>query len=226
MIAKQQCKDKGWDNPKEITNKEIAHCIVEYGCKKEIPESRREGVEREITKLRNQREREHIRQEIEGILWEPKYKLRPDYDQRQANWLWIPFEETGEGDYIFDPGYFTTPEQAVIAKDWCEYLTSDIRFIDKTFRDSKHHAQKVKRLKSKILECYDEYIALGGDEETAKRMLQLPRPELPSARKFFSEYKNSIIKDLTMAGVSKTNAEKVAAQIVSTAIRSHTPNNK
>lgn len=72
----QQCYDKDWKNPKEISNEEIAHCIYKHNLPQEnVPIERKEGVAKALKKLKVEAKKDELDQSINDAI-----KLYPEID--------------------------------------------------------------------------------------------------------------------------------------------------
>jgi len=210
MISVQNCLDRDWKNKKEITNKEIATCIVEHGCEKEIPPSRQKGVEKEIERLKNIKTLEAERKCIENVLsCEPV--------QSGEN------EEQSSPEHYYDPDLFDRAEEAWIAMEWHKRLADEnienvwIHGQPLPYK-SKNYAENLRRFKKKLEKLSEDYARLGGDpSDYFAAIHQIPAPDILPRRRHFKQYEDQILSELVACGTPKTRAKKIVKAIISRA---------
>lgn len=210
-LSKDQCRHVNWSDMKDITSREIAHCICENGIDaRKIPRSRRKSVLKVLAKLQKIKLEEDERNLIKKELTIPQPIYLDD----------VPYSKISEGEdtYLLDPSLFRTYNEAF----WAMSLLRLYGGIEsKRMMDSKHkyknshtHDKKGKQM-LKVKKSYiQKYIDLGGDEEKINEIMDMiPAPDLMTINQDLLLQRETIKEEFISIGVKSTRANTIAKAI-------------
>ena len=219
-LSRVRCKTMDWTNKKEISAWEIAYCICTHKLSlNDIPEKRKESVQKEIDKVVKEKHKKDNKEAIESVL--AVYESDAIIHEFLESGTKIdklpsdnPYTVTK---YIFDPDLFANVESAkdavTMAKNLDLNITRSIMQNGVRFKDRKYD-KDIKSAQKATMKLVKAYEKIGISRlVTAKALKSIEmetdgtmNQEIDSWRIVMTDYFHSL-------GNSKTNAKKIAIAI-------------